>query len=423
MDIWFAIIITIIFSAFFSGMEIAFVSSSKLKMELDKGKGMFSAHLLAYFNKIPSRFIGALLLGNNIALVFYGIYMSRLLEPFLGSHIPAPINTEFSILLIQTLISTLIILLLAEFIPKVIFKINPNATLNTMAFPVTAFYYLFYPFIFIYTGISSFLIRKLLRLNISEKEVQFGLADLHHFVKEYVDKDENGEMKPEIQMLQNAMEFRSIKLRECMIPRTEIEAVGQIDNLENLKRKFIETGYSRILVFNENIDDIVGYVHSSDLFRTPKNIAAITRSVPIVPETMLAHDVLSMFTQQSKNIALVVDEFGGTAGIVTMEDILEEILGEIVDEYDEDDYEEKQLSDNEYIFSSRLEIDYLNDAYNLRLPESDEYETLGGLILNYHESIPGKDELIIIGLFEFKILQASESKIEKVRLLQKKVAD
>ncbi|MBI9035159.1 MAG: HlyC/CorC family transporter [Bacteroidales bacterium] len=416
MGIWFALAITIIFSAFFSGMEIAFISSSKLKVELDKGKGMFSAHLLAYFNKIPSRFIGALLLGNNIALVFYGIYMSQLLEPFLHANLPALINTELSILLIQTIFSTLIILILSEFLPKVIFKINPNATLNSMALPVTAFYFLFYPFIFIYTEISSFFIRKLLRLNITEKEVQFGFADLQHYFKEYAEGDENGEMQSEIQMLQNAMEFRKVRLRECIIPRTEIEAIEKGDSLDQLKQKFIKTGFSRILVYNESIDDIVGYVHSSDLFKDPKNISAITRTVPIVPETMLAHDILSLFTQQNKNLALVVDEFGGTAGIVTLEDILEEILGEIVDEYDDEDLEEKQLEENEYIFSSRLEIDYLNDEYNLGLPESDEYETLGGLILKYHESIPKKDDVIIIESFNFKILQATESKIEKVKL-------
>ncbi len=417
MDIWLIIIITLLLSAFFEGMEIAYVSSNKLKIELDKSKGKFSAKILSGFIKTPSKFIGSLLLGSNIALVIYGIAMAKLLEPAIIYFLPSHLSTEFAILIIQTIISTLLILFVAQFIPKVLFRIRPNAILNFFALPIKLFYLIFYPIIYVFIGFSEFVLKQLFRIKFTYEKYNFSPIDLDEYVKEFIPADDSeSELNQEIQMFQNAIDFRNVKLRECMIPRTEIIALNENESIDVLKQNFIDTGHSKILIYKESIDDIIGYTHSYDMFKNPSSIKSILKSVIIVPETMLANKVLSMMIQQHKSIAVVVDEFGGTSGMITMEDIIEEIFGEIEDEYDVEELIEKQIKNNEYIFSARLEIDYLNEKYKLKLPESDDYETLAGLMLHHLENIPENGEQIIIGHFIFNILLASQTRIEQIHL-------
>lgn len=417
MNNWFIVILSLILSALFSGLEIAFLSSNKLKIELDKNKGLFTARLLSEFMHNPSKLLGALLLGNNIALVIYGIAMAKILEPVIVEMLTPLYSTNFSVLIIQTIISTILILIVAEFIPKALFRINPNTILKIFVIPVKIYYWIFYPFIHFLVWISEQILQKVFRLKIIEQNYTFSAVDLDNYIKEFAPEGrEESEVKQEIQMLQNAIDFRNVKLRECMVPRTEITTVEQDDSIEDLKKCFIDSGFSKILVYKESVDNIIGFVHSSDVFTNPKNIKTITRSIPIVPETMLANNVLSMFIKKHKSIALVVDEFGGTSGIVTMEDIIEEIFGEIEDEYDVEELIEKQISDKEFVFSARIEIDYLNEKYNLNLPESEEYETLGGLIIQIHESIPQKNDIIKYEAFMFNVTKASDARIEEVQL-------
>lgn len=418
MSPWLIIIITLVLSAFFSGMEIAFVSSNKLKMELDKKKGGLTGKLLSFYSSIPTKFIGALLVGNNVALVIYGMGMEKVIDPYLKSTLPASANAESIILLIKTIITTLVILVFAEFVPKVLFRINANKILQVMTFPVTAFYYIFYPLIQVYLGISQFILRVIFRVSIKKYKQTFNFLDLDHYLKEFAPpSDEDSGIKQELQMFQNVIDFRQVKLRECMVPRTEIIAVNNNDSVAALRDTFVTHGLSRVMIYKDTLDNITGYCHSSDLFKKPHNIQEVVRPVTFVPETMHANDVLSLFIEKNQNIATVVDEFGGTAGLVTMEDIIEEIFGEIEDEYDEEVMEENKLSDKEYILSSRLEIDYLNEKYNFGLPESDEYETLSGLLIHHQESIPSVGQRIEIGKFTFIILNASKKRVEKVRLL------
>lgn len=417
MDNTLIIVISIIFSAFFSGMEIAYISSNKLKIELDKNKGLFSAKILARFIKKPSAIIGVLLIGNNIALVIYGIAIAARLEPLILGMLPDNLHSYYLILFIQTVVSTLLILFVAEFFPKVLFRINPNSVLDFFALPLSFFYWLLYPVVFLIIGLSEQILKGLFRLKFTNAEYTFSVIDLHEYVKELTpDRNDQLDMHQELQILQNAIDFRSVKLRECLIPRTEVVAVEVKDSIDDLMKLFIETKHSKILVYEDSIDHITGYIHSSDLFKNPSGLQAIIRPVPIVPETMLANNVLKKFIEEHKNIAVVVDEFGGTSGIVTMEDILEEIFGEIEDEYDDEDLMEKRISDTEYLFSARLEIDYLNEKYSLDLPESEDYETLGGLIINIHESIPARNDIITVEPFIFTITEAIENRIELVNL-------
>lgn len=411
------IFITLLFSGLFSGMEIAFVSSNRLRIELDLKKEKLSARLLNGFFKNPSRFIGALLLGNNVALVVYGIAMANLLEPAIIHLLPASINNDLMVLLIQTLLSTLLILLVAEFLPKIFFRINPNAMLNALALPIWIFYYLLYPVIIIYIGLAELILKYLFRLELSRDAYQFSTVDLNEYLREYAPPEESEEqVNHEIQLFQNAIDFRFIKLRECMLPRTEIEAVKLGDSIEEILQKFEETKHSKLLVFENNIDNIIGYVHSYDMFKRPQTIAEVLRKIEVFPETYPANLLLAHFIQARQAIAVVVDEFGGTAGIVSMEDIIEEIFGEIEDEFDEEEDVEVQLSEDEFIFSTRLETDYLNETYKLNIPESEDYETLAGFILQYHESIPEINEEITIEGFRIKILKASDNRVEEVRI-------
>lgn len=415
------ILITLVFSAFFSGMEIAFISSNKLKIELDKNKGLLSAKILAYFVKNPSRIIGTLLLGNNISLVIFGLSMARILEAPITRLLGTEYSSETLVLIIQTLVSTLIILVVAEFFPKVFFRLKSNSVLNFFAVPINIFYYLFYPVINGLVGFSEFLISRILRSKIQTASYVFSPIDLDHYIRELVPKSQDEiTVKKEIQMLQNAMGFKRVKLRECMEPRTEISAIEQNETIDDLKKLFIESGHSKILIYQNNLDNIIGFVHSSDIFNNPKTIDSVLRTLPIFPETMLAHNVLTSFIKEHKSIAVVVDEFGGTSGVVTMEDIMEEILGEIDDEYDVEELTEEKKGENSYIFSARQEIDYLNEKYNLDLPESEDYETLGGLIIKIHESIPATNEVIVYESFKFVIRDATDTRIEKVELIVQK---
>lgn len=417
MELLIPVVITILFSAFFSGMEIAFVTANKLKIEVDKNKDFLPARILSKFVKKPSRFIGALLLGNNIALVIYGIYIARILEQPLRQLLPAGAGAEAMLLIAQTLVSTLIILLFAEFLPKILFRINPNSTLSFFAIPVYLFYILFYPVIIFFIGLSELTLKYLFKVNITQPDYAFGVVDLDHFLSESTaGKPEESEDYQEIQMFQNARDLGNIKLRECMVPRNEIIALNQNESIDKLNELFIESGHSKVLIYQESIDNIIGYTHSYDLFRKPLSIKEITKPVMIVPETMPASTLLNKFMGERRSVALVVDEFGGTAGMLTIEDIIEEIFGEIDDEYDVEELAEKQIDENTYLFSGRLEIDYLNQKYRLDLPESDDYETLAGFIISFRESIPAENEEIRAGNFLFTIVRASETRIEEVLL-------
>lgn len=411
------ILIMILFSGFFSGMEIAFVSSNRLKQELDLKRDILGARVLSVFYNNPSRFIGSLLLGNNIALVIYGIAMAKLLEPWILNLTPEALHSEFFVLIIQTIISTLIILVTAEFFPKVLFRINPNTTLKFFSFPVWIFYYTFYPFVLLYIGFSEFILTKIFRVDLSSKSYEFSAVDLEEYVKEYKpDEETQEEYNQEILMIQNAMGFKNVKLRDCMVPRTEVMALEINDDTDTLTKLFIETGHSKIMIYKETIDHIVGYVHSFDLFQKPKSIKEIVRIVDVFPETMAANDLLNDFIRNHKSVAIIVDEFGGTSGIVTMEDVIEEIFGEIEDEYDNEEMVDRQVSENIYILSARVEIDYLNDKYKLAIPVSDEYETLAGFILQHHQSIPEINEEIFIPPYKFVVLKSSGNKLEEVKL-------
>ncbi len=423
MDSWIVVTVTLFFSALCSGLEIAFNSINRLQLEVELTKNTFSAKLIGLFFKSQSRFITSLLLGNNIALIIYGMSMSQLLDAPVVHWLQAiSLSNDFMVLLVKTILSTLLVLLVGEFLPKMLFRINPNAILSFFAFPTFLCYCLLYPLILIYTGISEFIIRYLLRLKVDSEEYKFSTVDLNDFIAEYADTPEADEdMQQEIQLFQNVMEFRSVKLRECMGPRNEIESVKLTDDIETVKARFEETKHSKLIVIGESIDDIVGYVHLNDVVRVMAEHRLVTmkdlvRRIDFFPETYTADRLLKHFIQKRQGVAAVVDEFGGTAGIVTMEDVVEEIFGEIDDEYDVEDEVEKTVDDNTFVFSARLEIDYLNDTYKLDLPVSDDYETLAGMVLHYCESIPEQGEELTIGKYRVKILKASHMKLDEVEL-------
>lgn len=423
MDSWIVVTVTLFFSALCSGLEIAFNSINRLQLEVELTKNTFSAKLIGLFFKSQSRFITSLLLGNNIALIIYGMSMSQLLDAPVVHWLQAiSLSNDFMVLLVKTILSTLLVLLVGEFLPKMLFRINPNAILSFFAFPTFLCYCLLYPLILIYTGISEFIIRYLLRLKVDSEEYKFSTVDLNDFIAEYADTPEADEdMQQEIQLFQNVMEFRSVKLRECMGPRNEIESVKLTDDFETVKARFEETKHSKLIVIGESIDDIVGYVHLNDVVRVMAEHRNVTmkdlvRRIDFFPETYTADRLLKHFIQKRQGVAAVVDEFGGTAGIVTMEDVVEEIFGEIDDEYDVEDEVEKTVDDNTFVFSARLEIDYLNNTYKLDLPVSDDYETLAGMVLHYCESIPEQGEELTIGKYRVKILKASHMKLDEVEL-------
>lgn len=422
MNDWIIVAITLFFSALCSGLEIAFNSTNRLQLEVDLKKNKFSAKIVSLFFRNQSHFITSLLIGNNIANIIYGIAVARLLRPAVLWMLPSSMEVEFFILLLQSIFSTLIVLVVAEFLPKILFRINPNAILSFFAVPTLLCFYLLYPLTLIYSGIAYFIIRVLLRMKMDQTEYKISTVDFDDYLTEYADPNEADEdIQQEIQLFQNAMDFRSVKLRECMGPRNEIESVKITDDLHFLKDRFEETKHSKLIVYSENIDNIVGYVHLNDVVDAiahgrEATAEAIVRPIDFFPETYTADRLLKHFIQKHQGIAVVVDEFGGTSGIVTMEDVIEEIFGEIEDEYDEEEETEQVLKDNTFVFSARLEIDYLNETYNLDLPVSDDYETLAGMILHYYENIPEVGDELIIGKYRIKILKATDMKLEEVEL-------
>lgn len=414
------IILSLFFSALFSGWEIALVSANRLRLEISKKE---SKHPWLYqMYSHPGKMIATFLLGNNAALVIYGLAAAHILEPWLQQWAWIGQN-EFSMLLSQTLISTLVILIVAEFIPKVLFSLNPNKTLQLFSIPIFIIHNLFKPIANSVYAIAKRLLKWIFKIEMSEDAGDFTSMELKELVSEFDNEASSANIgASEKEILKNAIDFRSVKLRECMIPRTEISAIEVTDSVEALEQLFSSTGHSKILVFRENIDNIIGYVHAFDLFKRPSDIGKILRSIPFVPETMLAHLALSKFIKEHKSLAVVVDEFGGTGGMVSMEDIMEEIFGDIQDEHDHEALIEKQLSAEAFLFSARLEIDYLNETYNTQLDEGDEYETLAGYIITHSGYIPEEKSTISIGRYTFTVEKASNNRLELIRMLLNKEA-
>lgn len=402
------------FSAFFSGMEIAFVSVDKLRFEMDKKAGVTSA-ILSYFFRNPNDFISTMLVGNNIALVIYGIFMAQIIE---GNLLAGVISNHFAVVLIQTIISTLVILVTGEFLPKTLFKINPNLALRVCAMPLFVCYVVLFPVSKLASGLSSvFLYIFGVRINKEARARAFGKVDLDYFVQSSIKNAESEEnLDAEVKIFQNALDFSNIKIRDCIVPRTEVVAVDVSASLDELKSLFVESGISKIIVYDGSIDNVIGYIHSSEMFRNPADWRNNVKDVPIVPETMAAHKLMKLFMQQKKTIAVVVDEFGGTSGIVSLEDLVEEIFGDIEDEHDNTSYVCKQIGENEYVLSARLEIEKVNETFGLDLPESDDYLTVGGLILNSYQNFPKLHEVVTVDRYQFKIIKVTATKIELVRL-------
>ena len=403
------LIVTMAFSAFFSGMEIAFVSSNRLRAEMDREKNGLAQRAIDVFYRHPNNFVSTMLVGNNIALVIYGILFARLFDDTLF----APLSDGMRVTA-DTLLSTLVVLFTGEFLPKSIFKNNPNTLLAVFAVPAWICYVVLYPISRFATLLSKGLLRLVgVRMKNGGEDKEFTKVDLDYLVQSSIDHADN---EDEVKIFQNALDFSETKIRDCMVPRTEIDAVEDTATIEQLKQVFIESGHSKILVYHEDIDHVVGYVHSSDLFRQPTSLAGMVRPISFVPETMLASKLMAQLMAQKRSLAVVVDEFGGTSGLVALEDIMEEITGEIEDEHDNTNLVAKRLSDHEFMLSARLEIAKINEMFGLDLPESDEYMTLGGLILHCYQSFPKLNEVVRMGRYEFKIVKNTATKIELVRL-------
>ncbi len=408
------IIISMAFSAFFSGMEIAFVSSNRMLAEMDKEKNGLSQQLLSTFYRHPNGFVSTMLVGNNIVLVVYGILIAR----FFDNTIFAGMEPGFTVPA-DTILSTLIVLFTGEFLPKTLFKSNPNKLLTVFSIPAYLFYILLWPISKFSTFLSKILLRVIgIRMSKDDDDEGFSKVDLDYLVQSSIDNAKNeDDIEDEVKIFQNALDFPDTKVRDCMVPRTEINAVNLTEcSLDDLKQMFIESGNSKIVVYKDDIDHIEGYIHSSEMFRAPEHWQEHIQSMPFVPETMTAQKLMQIFLQQQKSLGVVVDEFGGTSGIVSLEDIVEEIFGEIEDEHDNTKYIAKKTDSGDYILSARLEIDKVNEMFDLNLPESDEYMTIGGLILYYYESFPKLNEIVTVGSYEFKILKSTRTKIELVRL-------
>lgn len=408
------ILITMVLSAFFSGMEIAFVSSNRMLAQMDKEKMGISKRFLSLFFNNPNSFVSTMLVGNNIVLVVYGILIARLFDQTIFAGMDAAFTVPA-----DTVLSTLIILFTGEFLPKTLFQSNPNRLMRVFAFPAYLFYVILWPISRFATFLSGLILR-LFRVRIPKDAISGGFSkvDLDYLIQSSIDNARsNEEIENEVKIFHNALDFPDTKVRDCMVPRTEINSVDiNTCTLDELRQKFIESGNSKIIVYTEDIDHIKGYIHSSELFKNPSSWKDGIRSMPFVPETMPAQKLMQILLQQKKSLGVVVDEFGGTSGIVSLEDIVEEIFGEIEDEHDSLKYVAKQTNENEYLLSARLEIDKVNEMFSLDLPESEEYMTLGGLILNAYRSFPKLNEIVKIGKFEFKIIKIATAKIELVQL-------
>lgn len=416
------ILITLLLSAFFSGMEIAFVTANKIQIEIEKKHDNLFGILLTKITAKPSKFITAMLVGNNLSLVVYGYFMGEFLMGLFVQLNPTRFGfvnsllTDFN-LLTQTFISTLIILITAEFLPKVFFQIYANSLLKWLSFPAYIILFLLSIPSELIMKLTDWILKYIFKTSGDDIQLTFTKMELGHYINEQIEKNDNeNKVDSEIQIFQNALEFSEIKAREIMVPRTEIEAVDIQTSIPEVIKILTETGYSKILIYKENIDDIVGYIHSFDLFKKPKNISSVLKPIEFVPETMLTKDILDLLIKKRKSIAVVLDEYGGTAGLITLEDIVEELFGEIEDEHDVDELTEMQIDDSTYKFSARFEVDYINEVYKLSLPEDENYETLGGLIVNYTEEIPQINEVVQIQNYQFTILEVSNTKIDMVSL-------
>ena len=416
------IALSLLFSAFFSGMEIAFVSSNKIHIEIEKKQGGFLSLLLKKITAKPSKFIATMLIGNNIALVVYGLYMGDVLVDWFTQYLTTDstlLNYVFNelSLITQTIISTLVILVTAEFLPKVFFQIYANSLLKLLALPAYIFYLLFSVFSSFVIWISDFVLRTFFKTKGDDVQLAFTKVELGNYISEQMESvAADDEVDSEIIIFQNALEFSEVKAREAMVPRTELTAIEIHDSVKNLSTLFTQTGHSKIVVYKTSLDDILGYVHAFDLFKNPKSIKSMLMPVEFVPETMLAKDILNVLTKKRKSLAVVLDEYGGTSGILTVEDIVEELFGEIEDEHDSVALIEEQLDENSFLLSARLEVDYLNETYKLQLPENENYETLGGLIVHFTQEIPEQNKQIKIDNFQFTIQEVSNTKIELIAL-------
>jgi CBS domain containing-hemolysin-like protein len=411
------ILISIIFSAFFSGMEIAFVSLNKIFLEIEKKQKGLVSFFIKKITKNSSKFIATMLLGNNIALVIYGIYSGRLIINVLFPELINESSIDFKYIFYQTLISTLVILITAEFLPKVFFQIYANRLFKLFSFPAFIFYYLFSPLTFVFNWISDSVLNKYFKTKKDELRMVFSKDELGDYINQEIGTDNEQHLDPEIQIFQNALEFSKVRAREIMIPRAEIVSIDRYVNPSTLKEIFIKTGLSKILIHQENIDNIVGYISVQHMFNDYKNFKSIIISIEFIPESMFINDLLTLLTKKRKSIAVVVDEYGGTSGIITIEDIIEELVGEIEDEHDSPKFLEKKINDAHYKFSARLEIDYLNEKFKLNLPINEQYETLGGFIISLNEKIPDKGDEIFHDNLKFKIIDVSSSKIELIELV------
>jgi putative hemolysin len=413
MTTFIAIVVCLLLSAFFSGMEIAFISANRFKLEVERKKGGVSANLVGGFLDHPSRFISALLVGNNIALVMYGILMASVLDPVFRPWA----GSDMAVLLLQTIVATLLVLVVAEFMPKAFFRINPNRMLTLFAIPAKVAYTLLYPIVWFIDRFLSRLLSIVFKMRVNEEKISFGQVDLDHFVHEYASgRPEERDVENEVRIFRNALSFSELKVRECMVPRTEIEAMDIEGDVEELRQRLMTTGYSKMLIYRDDIDNIIGYVHSFELFQRPKSIRSIIRPISLVSESTKAKDVLKQFAQQHRSVAVVLNEFGGTAGMVTVEDIIEEIFGDFDDEHDVEDMLAEQVSSNVYRFAGRQEVAVLNERFNLGIPEDEDYTTLAGFIITHHQSIPQEGEEIVIAPFDFSIDKMDGTRIEEVTL-------
>lgn len=414
MDTLGYLLIALVFSTFFAGMAVAFASMDKVRFEM-AGKSQWNARIIALLLQHPGSFRSSMLVGSHVALVVYGLLVARLLVQML----PAGVTPNaFFMLLIQLIVAVAVILLTGELLPRTLFKVHPNRTLRVCAIPLLLSCVVLWPVSWFLSGLSRILLRVIgIKTNPQDSEKAFGKVDLDRFVQKSLEEvDDEEELDEEVRIFQNALDFSNIKIRDCMVPRPEVVAVDVTDTLETLQNLFIESGLSKIIVYDGNIDNVTGYIHSSEMFRKPADWRKCVKTIPIVPETMPAHKLMKLFMQQKKTIAVVVDEFGGTSGIVSLEDLVEEIFGDIEDEHDNTSYICKQVGEHEYVLSARLEIEKVNQTFDLELPESDDYQTVGGLILNSYQNFPKLHEVVVVGRYHFKILRLTATKIELVRL-------
>jgi magnesium and cobalt exporter, CNNM family len=402
-------VITLMLMGFFAGIEMAFYSANRLSIEIKKKHGSSSTQILSRFVDSPARFLGTTLIGFNIFLVFLGLQISTVMQP-IWSYMK--VGSSFVHLIVEIALATFLVLIFAEFIPRAIFRAKSNTLLTRMAHITDFFYQMFYPIAAGLIVLAEWILKYIFNLRLDKNKEPFDRSDLKNLFHQNMDEEKQ---ERNTQLMENAQELPKVKIRQCLVPRKEITGVDFRTSMEEVKKKFVETKLSKLLVFENNIDHIIGYIHQLDLFKKPVNIQTILLPIPAVPESMSATDLISKFTRERKSIAWVVDEFGGTAGIITMEDVLEELFGEIEDEYDTEEFVEKQIAENEYIFSGRLELDYLEEKYNLEFP-NEESETLSGFIINYHETIPRQKERIIIDDYEFDVISVSDTRIEMVKM-------